>query len=76
MRQGLIRAARVWTSFVVTTALVVPVVAFQTPASADLAAPWDGNPISAGLGPTYGEEWCEAQSPGRARRASRIRRWP
>ena len=30
----------------------------STPASAQLAAPWDGNPISAGLGPTYGEPWC------------------
>lgn len=28
------------------------------------AAPWDGNPISAGLGPTYGEEWCAAPEPG------------
>jgi Zinc carboxypeptidase len=28
------------------------------PVAAPLAAPWDGEPISRGLGPTYGEEWC------------------
>src|SRR5690625_3883840 len=28
------------------------------------AAPWDGNPITAGLGPTYGEEWCASPEPG------------
>ncbi|HEU0288077.1 MAG TPA: M14 family zinc carboxypeptidase, partial [Nocardioidaceae bacterium] len=27
-------------------------------AAAPDTAPWDGNPISAGLGPTYGEQWC------------------
>jgi zinc carboxypeptidase len=27
-------------------------------ASVPTEAPWDGNPISPGLGPTYGEEWC------------------
>jgi Zinc carboxypeptidase len=31
---------------------------FAAPAGAQLAPPWDGNPISPGLGPTYGEEWC------------------
>ena len=35
-----------------------------SPASAQLAPPWDGNPVSAGLGPTYGEEWCEPPAPG------------
>jgi hypothetical protein len=33
-------------------------IAVSSPASAQLAPPWDGNPISAGLGPTYGEPWC------------------
>ena len=27
-------------------------------------APWDGNPITAGLGPTYGEQWCAEPEPG------------
>jgi|RhiMethySRZTD1v2_1073278.scaffolds.fasta_scaffold06073_8 Zinc carboxypeptidase len=27
-------------------------------AAAPDTSPWDGNPISAGLGPTYGEQWC------------------
>jgi hypothetical protein len=36
----------------------------SSPASAQLAPPWDGNPISAGLGPTYGEAWCADPEPG------------
>ncbi len=39
-------------------------VTVATPASAQLAPPWDGNPISAGLGPTYEEEWCADPAPG------------
>ena len=35
-----------------------------TPATAQLAPPWDGNPISPGLGPTYGESWCADPAPG------------
>ena len=38
--------------------LAASAVAIPTPASAQLASPWDGNPISQGLGPTYGEPWC------------------
>ena len=30
----------------------------------ELVAPWDGTPISAGLGPTYGEPWCADAAPG------------
>jgi hypothetical protein len=33
-------------------------VAFAAPAAAQAAPPLDGNPVSHGLGPTYGEEWC------------------
>lgn len=29
-----------------------------------VSAPWNGSPISAGLGPTYGEEWCAPAAPG------------
>jgi hypothetical protein len=36
----------------------------STPASAQLAPPWNGDPISAGLGPTYGETWCANAAPG------------
>jgi hypothetical protein len=42
--------------------LVVSAAAFSAPAGAQLAPPWDGNPISPGLGPTYGEAWCAAPS--------------
>lgn len=52
------RSTRLWTSVAVTLALAASTIAISTPASAQLAPPWDGNPISAGLGPTYGEEWC------------------
>lgn len=51
-----------------TAALVLAVTGFawQAPpsVSAQTTAPWDGNPISAGLGPTYGEQWCAPPSPG------------
>jgi hypothetical protein len=30
----------------------------SAPANAQPAPPLDGNPVSPGLGPTYGEEWC------------------
>ncbi len=53
------RLARRSLILVLLSALVAP-----ASASGQLAPPWDGNPISRGLGPTYGEEWCEAQSPG------------
>src|SRR5262245_18725396 len=36
--------------------------AIPAAASAQLA-PWDGNPISRGLGPTYGQAWCEPPAP-------------
>jgi len=39
-------------------------IAVSSPAGAQLAPPWDGNPISAGLGPTYGEAWCANAAPG------------
>jgi hypothetical protein len=41
-----------------TLTLAASTIAISTPASAQLTPPWDGNPISAGLGPTYDEEWC------------------
>jgi hypothetical protein len=44
--------------------LVLPLVAAAVPAGAQSAPPWNGEPISAGLGPTYGEEWCEPPAPG------------
>jgi hypothetical protein len=34
--------------------------AAPTLSSAQSAPPWDGNPVSPGLGPTYGEPWCAA----------------
>jgi Zinc carboxypeptidase len=37
--------------------------AIPAPAGAQLGAPWNGEPISQGLGPTYGEEWCAQATP-------------
>jgi Zinc carboxypeptidase len=39
-------------------ALLVAAIAFSSPAAAQSGPPWDGNPVSPGLGPTYGENWC------------------
>jgi hypothetical protein len=44
--------------------VAVLVSALTTPAGAQQTPPWDGNPISRGLGPTYGEAWCEPPTPG------------
>jgi hypothetical protein len=46
----------------IALALVVAAgaIGVATPAGAQLAPPWDGNPISPGLGPTYDEPWCAA----------------
>jgi Zinc carboxypeptidase len=44
--------------------VLVATLTLSSPASAQLAPPWDGNPISAGLGPTYGEAWCADAPPG------------
>jgi hypothetical protein len=52
-------------SVAVTLVLAAPALAIiTTSAGAQLAPPWDGNPISAGLGPTYGEAWCAEAAPG------------
>jgi Zinc carboxypeptidase len=53
-----------WVSILAMLAIALPSVALSTPASAQLAPPWNGDPISAGLGPTYGEPWCADAAPG------------
>ena len=58
------RFSRAWISLVAGLAIALPAIALSTPASAQLAPPWDGNPISAGLGPTYREPWCANAEPG------------
>jgi hypothetical protein len=58
------RFSRAGLSLVAALAIALPTIALSTPASAQLAPPWDGNPISAGLGPTYGEPWCANAEPG------------
>jgi len=45
-------------------ALALPAIALSTPAGAGPDSPWDGMPISQGLGPTYGEAWCAEAAPG------------
>ena len=49
---------------IVATMALAATVALSAPATAQLSPPWDGNPISAGLGPTYGEAWCAAPAAG------------
>ena len=44
--------------------MLTAVTAVSSPAGAQLSPPWDGNPISAGLGPTYGEAWCANAAAG------------
>ena len=49
---------RSWLSIAVALVFAATAVVAPTSAGAQTAPPWDGNPISPGLGPTYGEEWC------------------
>ncbi|MGH2738028.1 MAG: M14 family zinc carboxypeptidase [Actinomycetota bacterium] len=42
--------------------LVASATVLSGPVGAQTAPPWDGNPISPGLGPTYGETWCAPPS--------------
>jgi hypothetical protein len=63
--RSLLRSASWRSASTVAAALVlVATLTLSSPASAQLAPPWDGNPISAGLGPTYGEAWCADAAPG------------
>jgi hypothetical protein len=50
-----------WVTAILATASAIAV---SSPAGAQSAPPWDGNPISPGLGPTYGEPWCAPPSGG------------
>ncbi|MGH2737695.1 MAG: M14 family zinc carboxypeptidase, partial [Actinomycetota bacterium] len=52
------RRRRIPSVLATALALVASAAVLSPPAGAQLAPPWDGNPISPGLGPTYGEEWC------------------
>ncbi|HEX5901552.1 MAG TPA: M14 family zinc carboxypeptidase [Actinomycetota bacterium] len=52
-----------WLPLAATIALAATV-AVATPASAQPGPPWNGEPISAGLGPTYSEPWCAPPAPG------------
>jgi hypothetical protein len=44
--------------------LVATATVLSAPVGAQTAPPWDGNPVSPGLGPTYGETWCAPPSGG------------
>jgi hypothetical protein len=56
------RAAQVLLLSVVVALALAAVPARAQEQSA--GAPWDGAPISPGLGPTYGEPWCAEAAPG------------
>jgi Ca2+-binding RTX toxin-like protein len=45
-------------------ALAVPMLAVSSPSNAVTVPPFDGTPVSHGLGPTYGETWCAQAAPG------------
>jgi Zinc carboxypeptidase len=49
---------------IVATMSLAATIAVSAPATAQLSPPWDGDPISAGLGPTYNEAWCAEAAPG------------
>ena len=51
-------------SLLAALVLAAPLVAIPVAVAAEEGAPWDGTPISAGLGPTYGEPWCAAPAAG------------
>ena len=51
------RLGRLSTSIAVGL-VVAAALGFSAPAGAQPSPPLDGNPVSPGLGPTYGEEWC------------------
>jgi hypothetical protein len=57
------QSTRIALSIAVTLLVAATLTGVSSPASAQLAAPWDGNPVSPGLGPTYGEEWCAQAQP-------------
>ena len=62
MQSLLKRLSKTWLSIAAALALALPAFA-SIPASAQLAQPWNGEPISAGMGPTYGEQWCAQAAP-------------
>ncbi len=64
MQRPVSRSSRAWLTLVTALALAIPALMVPVSASAQLAPPFDGNPISAGLGPTYGEAWCADAAPG------------
>jgi hypothetical protein len=57
------RSTRISWSIAVTLLMTAGTIGVSSPAGAQLAAPWNGEPISPGLGPTYGEEWCAQAAP-------------
>jgi len=59
MRRTTYPRARSWLGVLAVCVLVFATAAAGVPATADaLAPPWNGEPVSRGLGPTYGETWC------------------
>jgi hypothetical protein len=56
------RSGRISTRIAVALAVWVTAIGMSAPATAQAEPPWNGEPISPGLGPTYGEEWCAEPS--------------
>jgi hypothetical protein len=58
--KGATGRSRISVSIALALVVVAGAIGMAAPAGAQTAPPWDGNPISPGLGPTYGEPWCAA----------------
>jgi murein tripeptide amidase MpaA len=56
------RSGRISLLIAVALAVLVAAIGTSAPATAQPEPPWNGEPISPGLGPTYDEEWCAAPS--------------
>ena len=64
LADGSSKRPRTRASLLVAILLAAPLVAIPVTTVAAVEAPFDGTPISAGLGPTYGEPWCADAAPG------------
>jgi hypothetical protein len=58
------RRHRTRTALLALVVLALPLALAPAVQAEEPVAPWDGTPISAGLGPTYGEDWCQPPDPG------------
>jgi Zinc carboxypeptidase len=63
MKAVIRNALRLRALFTISVVVAASAMAIPSPVGAQEGAPWNGEPISHGLGPTYGEEWCAQATP-------------